>query len=496
MKPEIRKTGMRPTLIPWVLLLFLAFVPTSSQGDSSERTLALTHLTIIDGTGSPPKPDMTILIRAGRIAVIGPSSSTALPIGANIVNGKGKFLIPGLWDMHAHPHLNSREFFPFFAHLLYLSNGVTGLRDMFGPLEVERQWRRGISVGALPGPRMYLAGPLVDGPQPSFPGAIGVATGEEGRNAVRTLKKRGSDFIKVYDLLPREAYFAIADEAKKQGMVFCGHVPASITAQEASKAGQKSIEHLTDVAVSCSTEETALRKALAEALTEKDLPIVIRKLTEVETRALETYSPEKCRKLASEFVRNETWHDPTLVTLRVPAFANDPEFLKDDRLRYFPLELIGSWNPQTGDYLSGLNDDTIHRARRAFPTYLRLVGDLHKAGVRFLAGTDAPAVPYCFPGFSLHDELKLMVAAGLTPMEALQTATRNPAEYLGIETALGTVQVGKMADLVLLDENPLEDIGNTSRVRATISRGILYPRERLDDWLSEISEAAAKSPNP
>lgn len=459
---------------------------------ASKQAIVFSNVRVIDVANGVVRPPMTVVVSDDRIAASGTPETIAVPDGARVVDGRGKFLMPGLWDMHAHPHLNSRFMFPLFALNLYIANGVTGLRDTFGPLEVQRQWLKAMDVGVIVGPRMFLSGPIVDGPKPAFAGSIAVGNETEARNAVAALKARGADFIKVYDLLPRDAYFAIADEAKKQGIPFAGHVPARITASEASDAGQKSIEHLGDVAVSCSTEQARLQQELTEGLLNEDNSKAIRALTVVETRALETYDHEKALALAKRFVKNRTWQDPTLVALRVNAYIGDDAFRNDPRLRYIPQSLRDEWDPANGEYSSALNAEEIAEARRAFPVFLRLVGDLHRAGVRFLTGTDAPAVPFCFPGFSIHDEMFLFVQAGMTPMEALQASTINPAVYLGIENEYGTIETGKMADMVLLDANPLDDIRNTTSVRAVVVRGVLLDRDALDLMLSQVERASRR----
>lgn len=489
----MQKETQRKLFILLLLLLLPAIVTAQSQSGNRYVITAITHVTVIDATGAPPaQTDMTVVIEGERIVTIDRTNNVRLPRDTQVINATGKFLIPGLWDMHAHPHLNSRQYFPLFALNLYLVNGVTGLRDTFGPLETQQQWRKAIEVGAILAPRMFLAGPLLDGPKPAFAGSIAISNAEEGRQAVISLKRRGADFVKVYDLLPREAYFAIADEAKKQGIPFAGHVPATVTAAEASDAGQRSIEHLTNVAVSCSTNQVELQKALTIGLLKEDNSDAIRDLTVTETQALNTYDPERCATLAQRFVKNDTWHDPTLVTLRVNAFINDESFLNDPRLRYIPRALREEWNPKNSEFSKALTVEEIAAAKRAFPTFLKIVGDMHRAKVQFLTGTDAPAVPYCFPGFSVHDEMALFVEAGLSPMEALQTATRNPAKYLGLLDSLGTIEKGKIADLVLLDANPLSNIHNTQKIDTVIVRGKLVTRETRQRMLAEMEAAAEK----
>lgn len=483
---------MRETLPVLLLTLLSLPLPLFAQVKQNSRPLVFTHVTVIDATGAPAKPDLTVVIVDGRITALGKSGKVRVPRDVQVLNAAGKFLIPGLWDMHAHPFLNKRDFFPLFALHMYIANGVTGLRDTFGPLEEELQWRKGIEVGAILGPRILIGGPLVDGPKPAFPGSVAVSNEAEGRQTVVSLKQRGADFIKVYDLLPRDAYFAIADEAKRQDIPFAGHVPATITAAEASDAGQKSIEHLANVAVSCSADAAALQKAWSKALLVLDNEIAIRDWVRTETKALNSTSTAECTKLSARFVSNGTWHDPTLLAFRNIAFMDDPSLANDPRLRYIPHAIRSEWDPKTSIFSKALTKEDLAGLKRAFPKLLEIAGLMHRSGVDFLVGTDAPAVPNCFPGFSVHDEMALLVKAGFTPMEALQAATRNPAKFLGLSDSLGTVEKGKMADLVLLEANPLEDITNTQRIAAVVVNGRLLKRATLDRLLADIETAAGK----
>jgi imidazolonepropionase-like amidohydrolase len=210
--------------------------------------LVLRDVTVVDVESGRLRPDTTVVVEGDRIARLGPSASVATPAGARVVEGKGRFLIPGLWDMHV--HLEFGDWFPGGREIslpLFLANGVTGVRDMGGELETLLRWRKESTEGSLPGPRLVLSGPMLDGPKPRFPSSVAVATPDDGRRAVRDVTKRGADFVKLQSLIPREAVLAIADEAKKAGIAFAGHVPDAVRASEASEAGQKSFEHLIGV---------------------------------------------------------------------------------------------------------------------------------------------------------------------------------------------------------------------------------------------------------
>src|SRR5215475_15009215 len=255
------------------MIAFLLLAPTlllaGGRTYPQQKALVLTHLTIIDVTGGAPKPDMTVVITGAHITDLGEAGKVSVPQGGKVIDAGGKFLIPGLWDMHVHWY--GRD-----TLTLFTANGVTGIREMFGNSDLLR-WRDEIAKGSLQGPRMVVASPIIDGPQPVWPNSISVRNEDEGRKAVTRVKKWGADFVKVYSLLPREAYFGIADEAKKQGLSFVGHVPFTVSASEASDAGQKSIEHLTGV-----------------------------------FKALQPFSAQRETELFARFIKNGTWQCPTL----------------------------------------------------------------------------------------------------------------------------------------------------------------------------------------
>jgi len=455
----------------------------AQQRVTNRQALVFTHVTLIDATGAAAKPDMTMVIIDGRIEALGRSGKIRLPKNAQVVDASGKFLIPGLWDMHVH-QWNKEAFFP-----LFIANGVTGVRDMFAPLPPIKQWRAEVAAGTTIGPQIVAAGIIVDGPYPPCaPCSIAVGNATEGRKAVLTVKEMGSDFIKVYSTLPRDAYFAIADEAKRQNMVFAGHVPEFVSAGEASDAGQKSIEHLTGVLVAFSAKEEELRKENEAQLRAEGFRGDT--MTVEQFRALDSFDAKQAAALFARFKRNGTWMCPTLSVLRAVAFISDADFRNDLRLKYIQNFLRKQfW--QDGYGFSSRSAEFNARARRVFQKQLEVVGMMKRAGVDFIAGTDT-ANPYVFPGFSLHDELALLVQAGFTPMEALQAATRDPARYLGRLGSAGTIEKGKIGDLVLLDANPLAEIGNTRKINAVVVGGTLITRPELDKMLAGVASLVSK----
>ena len=481
------------TVLPLALLLISFALPTAwSQQKLQQNILAISDVTVIDATGAPPKPNMTVIITGDRITEIFKTGEVAIPKNAQVIDGTGKFVIPGLWDMHVHAVLGSlpETYFPMF-----IANGVTGVRDMAADLGLLRQLRKDINEGKRVGPRM-IAGQMVDGPMPVWPGLpISISDEVSARQTAASVRDRGADFIKVYSLIPRPAYFALADEAKKRGITFAGHVPVSVSAFEVSDAGQKSIEHLEGILRSCSAIEPELRKTIEEAVkdakdTRQMREAVVRALNETEFRAMETYSQEKAAALFARFAANGTWQAPNLVVHRAAAFMDDKDFTNDPRLKYVHRDIRDSWKNQDDFRLKNRTAESTARHRMLFQKQLELVLAMHRAGVKLLAATDA-LVWYVIPGFSLHDELELFVKAGLNPMEALQTATRNPAIYLGLIDMVGTVEKGKQADLVLLEASPLENISNTKRISAVIVGGRLIPKVSLEKMLTDVERAAS-----
>ncbi len=472
------------------VLLVLALTTRAfgqSAPSSKPRALAFTHVTVIDATGSPAQPNMTVVIAGGRIAAIGSSADVTIPESVEVVDATGKFLIPGLVDMHVHTTSDQ-----YFIEPLMLANGVTGVREMYAQnLSAIQARRKALADGTLLGPRIFSAGPIVDGLGAPWPGSIVVTNAAEASAAVDKIKREGFDYVKVYSGLGRDAYFAVADEAKKDGIPYAGHLPDAISAMEGSNAGQKSFEHLYGISLACSTREEGLRTALAHPTKKANEGDPRRAYFAEQKAELDTFNEEKAAALFAVFRRNGTWQVPTLVVMRNAALIYDPEYVqtlpKSSRLRYVPHALKMMWNLALRFSGQPLPPEDLATSRRYFNWELNTVGEMQKAGVGILAGTDTPN-PFVYPGFGLHDELGLLVQAGLTPMEALQAATRNPARFLGTLEAMGTIETGKVADLDLLDANPLEDIRNTQSLNAVVLGGRLIPRAGLDALLAQAED--------
>ncbi len=464
-----------------LLFLLVCLLPLEvfgrQEASSGQTALVFTDVTVIDATGAPVKPDMTVVVRGDRIEALGKTGKLTVPRNAQVVDATGKFLIPGLWDMHIHPWFGKN----YLA--LFTANGVTGVRVMWGE-PVHHKWRQEISAGKLIGPRMVIASRGIDGSDLFFSESIIVSSEDEGRQVVRNVKKMGADLVKVYHDIPRDAYFAIADEAKKQGIPFAGHVPCLVSAAEASDAGQQSIEHCSFVWVACSTEgEEELKRKVKEIWeTWVTGPTSLSHARDqVKFWSDIPYSEKKSAELFAHLAKNDTWVCPTLMGWHS---LSEEHFANDTLLKYMPLSTKDSWKNDV--YVAWANGEGRADYRKLREKQLAIVSAMRRAGVGLLAGTDTIPAAYLLPGFSLHDELALFVQAGLSPMQALQTATYNAAKCLGMLDSMGTIEQGKIADLVLLDSNPLQDISNTHRIAAVVVGGKIFQRAALQKMLAQV----------
>lgn len=463
---------------------------TAGRADAAgDDVTVLVRATVVDGTGRPPAENSTVVLTGDRILAVGRHPETPRLPGVRVVDLAGRYVIPGLWDLHTHSAFHENTF-----PALHVVHGVTGIREMWG-LPETHDVRRRVEAGLVLGPRMVIASAIVDGPSAVWPGADVVGTEAEARAAVHRARDGGADFVKVYSFLSPECYAAIADECRRVGLPFAGHVPARVPVTDAVELGQHTHEHLYNLFTSTSTDAERLYAWLTGLPDDPGNPNWWgRHAQRVEREAVATHDPARAEALFARMVERGTWQSPTLLVERRMSLSpedviGDPVLA--DRLRYVPVALREQWRvamearpPRTPDEVAEL--------LRFGDARLRLLGAMHEAGVGVVAGTDA-GYTYVVPGFALHDELVLLVRAGLSPMAALQAATRDAARCLGLDHETGTVTAGKRADLVVLDADPLADIANTRRIHAVVTRGrYLGPRDRAR-VLGEI-EAAAREP--
>ena len=460
-------------------------------------TVAIRNVIVVDVINGSLRPAHTVLVAGKRIVAVGPAGEVRIPDGADVIDATGGYLIPGLWDMHVHSvenvavDMGERSVAAADWHFpLFLAHGVTGVRNMNDgtgdvTLELTTSVRHKLAEGDLRGPPRFLsAGPSIDGDPPLGSNPVVVRTAAEARAAVEQLVSNGADLVKVYENLSREAYFAIVDEARRRGIPVDGHVPFRITPEEAANAGQRTVEHPDALAAGCSSAAEAERKRFASVLANYDsLPDGEKFLAMFRhVRALyDSRDPGACASAIEAYRRNGVAVTTDLVAYHHVVHAE--QVLSDRaRMRLVPQAIRRNWENSLGS-----------EAFREFQSILRPIVPLelenvrlaNEAGVLLLAATDV-GVPLQVPGISLHVELERLVEAGLSPLKALQSATLNPARVLKMADSLGSIEPGKLADLVLLDANPLENIRNTQKIRAVVADGRLYRRADIDRLLAEV----------
>lgn len=466
------------------LVLAAAFIALLSP--AAAKTISLTHVTIIDVENGAKRDDQTLVIKDGKIAKIGPASTVATPADSEIVDGSGKYLIPGLWDMHVHSHREARW---KYHYPLFLAHGVLGVRDAgshLGSALAAMEWTKTNPIA----PHIVWGSPIIDGAPQVNSFGLSAEDAQSARILVQEMKKYGFDFVKSYDRLTPEAYFALADEAKKQKIPLEGHVPLSLTAQDAISAGQTVIDHLTLVVEACSPEALALiREEYARAPREAESLDFL--MNEKIVDAFADIDMAACRPLFEDFAAHGVWHVPTLIQMHGFFRADDPTVSSDLRIAFTTPSLAAEWK----EWSETADRRELTIGKKAFEAQLRSIRALEDAGVGLLAGTDASSESYVFAGAGVHDEMKLMVGAGLTPLEALQTATINPLLYLGRKNDRPVISKGEAADFVLLDADPLFDIENTTRIAGVFAHKDYFDRSELDALLENAKAEAAKGGN-
>lgn len=472
-----------------LLVIFAGGVLWPEKHLNAVRTdgpLSIVHVTVVDVRSGTTVPGRTVVIESGRIRSVGADGAVPLPAGVRIIDGRGRYLLPALWDMHTHVFAIS----PLLDLPLYIAYGVTNVRDMQGcpqpgdPFaacpEEKRRWTAEALAGARVGPRIVASASwMADGPGMvrrlgDVPAYFDTATPDQARQFVRHFAGK-VDAIKVYNRIPRDAYFALAAEARRTHIDVVGHRPYAVSAIEAA-AHQKSIEHARFILQESFGGSAALRR--------RDF----RESDQDRRRMLDEHDPERAQAIFAAMRTNGTWYVPTHLTRWSDAYADDPSVRQDPLLRYLHPLMKRQWVEDLDELVA---EDPSPAARETYRRYYRkgleLTGSAHRAGVSILAGTD-----YIVAGADLHRELEQLVAAGLSPAEVLRTATLSPARYFDLDDAYGTVEAGKVADLILLRANPLLDIRNTQKIDAVIFDGNFYDRTALDRILRHV-EGQARS---
>ena len=438
------------------------------------RPLAFTSVTVLPMTpGEPVLRDHTVLVRNGGIVAVGPSASVRVPRNFIRIRGRGKYLMPGLADMHVH-----LEHFDNPAYLkLFLVNGVTFVRSMDGRPNI-LEWKRQIAARRLDGPAIVSAGQVLDGNPPVRDDNVALATPDEARRTVQEQAASGYDFIKVYTNLAPDVFRAIIETAAARARPVVGHMPRAVGLDTFLASGVRSVEHLGDFA-----DAIAATPELAPAA-----PSALK-------RRLGFAADEaRIQALAAKVAASGVWVVPTMITDertlahpdKVREWEKAPEMAAVDR------GIQQYWRGSLKRAAERLGEGKWQMVEQGIANQRAVVRAFHRAKVPMLLGTDTPQ-PFVFPGSSVHDELANYVAAGLTPAQALALATREPARFLGQEREWGTIEPGKRANLLLLDANPLEKISATRRIAGVVAGGTWLPAKRLRQMQREVEEAAARS---
>ena len=443
-----------------------------SNTSPSRPPLAITNVTVIDVAHAQRLRARTVLIADGRITAVGAEATIAVPHDAVRIDGRGKFLVPGLVDMHVHLFNNASHRPPNdWTFPLFVANGVTGVREMAArPEQIAqvRHWNQDVDNGDLVAPRVLAAGVPVNG-----------ASASEVRAKVREAAEQGADFIKVFSEVPAPQWRALVDEAQQRHVPVDGHVPATVTLIDAARAGQRTAEHLMQAYEACSSVEDkmiAMRAGLAG-----DASVEFR--DQQEREVLDKFDRSACIKKAKILAQTRQAQVPTLVLSRFEIVPPGGEFATDPRSALLRVDEQARWR-RILEQRSG-NDTELAVLRWKVSCDIARI--MNSAGVALLAGTDTP-MPLNYPGYSLHDELELFVECGLSTAQALQAATTRPAHILNLADISGAVEAGKRADLVLLDADPLRDIRSLRRIRAVVLAGRLLRREQLDAMLGRAAQ--------
>jgi hypothetical protein len=441
-----------------ILLLIIPFISFCRVGN---HDCLITNVNVVDVNTGKILKNKTVAIDNNRISAIYDNEI----VGSDstiVIDGKGKYLIPGLWDMHAHYKWDHIEIDP-----LLIANGITGVREMWGDMPEFVKVPKKTQQESIVSPDVYLSGDLLDGNPPSFPaGCLVVTTPDEAVAAIKSQIDKKVDFIKVYSSLSEECFLAIAKEVEKRNIPFAGHIPNNVSIYTAIEAGMASSEHLYGFLEGCLPKN--YYENPAKSMDE----------------FINIFSEHRFDSLCSVLTKSCMWICPTLTVNRAMSYLNDTTFTKDNRIAFLPGPVIEIWNQKMNPYTKSEIENFSNGRRERYLFELSLMGKMNKNGVKFLAGTDFPN-PYVFPGFSMHDELSLMVKGGMPALDALRAATINPAIFMNKNGDFGSIEVGKMASVVLLNKNPLKNIENTKTIETVIVRGKVYSRKVLDLMLEQ-----------
>jgi imidazolonepropionase-like amidohydrolase len=446
-------------------LCTLACPTDPPRPDRSQAVTAFVDVTVIPMDRERRLPGQTVVVRGDRIVELGPVARVEVPDGATRVDGKGKFLIPGLAEMHAHiPGGQASDSAVERTLFLYVAGGLTTIRGMLGhPRHLELRARA--ASGELLSPTIYAAGPSLNGNSLPDPAAA--------RRAATEQKEAGYDLLKIHPGVSREAFDTLVTVARAVGIPYAGHVPTEVGVARAIEARYASIEHL---------------DGYVEAMVREGAPVGADESAFFGLNLGEHLDESKLPALVAATRKAGVWNVPTQVLLENLVLAgSSAELARRPEMRYVAPETRAQW-AEVKESMLQETGSTPESARRTIAMRRKLIKALHAAGAGLLLGSDAPQI-YNVPGFSTHRELESLVAAGLTPYQALETGTRNIAKYFGTEREMGTVEQGKRADLILLEADPLADIRNTTKRAGVMMRGRWLPQAEIERRLAAVAKA-------
>ena len=477
-----------------ILLFALFLTGCQPEGELFKDALCIENVSVIHPENGLT-PNQTVIISGEKILKVVPSNEIALSPENQILDGTGKYIMPGLWDAHVH--------FAYMENLapsmfdLFLGYGITSVRDTGGKIDFVKMWKDKAMANPNDAPRVKIAGPLLDGMPNVYDGStpqrpplsVGLPTVEAAAKKVNELDSLGVDLLKAYEMLTPEQFTLIAKMAKEKGLKVTGHVPLSMDVISASNAGLSSMEHMRNLELACASNTDELLKQRQQLLVaEKDSAggVLRSKIHELQREtAVKNYDEDKANEVLAVLAKNETWQIPTLAlgTFLTNRHFERPSWQKS--ITFLPKTIEEQWSKNA----ASLEEMPVTPFRIEYSDWsLNMVKKIHQSKIEIMAGTDCP-IALLTPGESLHEELAVLVKAGLTPLEAIKTATINPAKYFNMEDELGLVQEGMWADLVLLDSNPIENISNTKSIRAVIKNGKYFDK-------SELGKILKRAKNP
>jgi hypothetical protein len=477
--------------------------------------LTIVNARIVDVRSATVSREMDVTIEGERIVSIRKASRKVR--SGEIFDARSQYLMPGLWDMHA--HVNYPAYAAEWILPMMTASGVTGVRDLSGDcwqpgcpdnIGFMRQLQARVDSGELIGPRLLSIGSgLVHGPRRMDHGAPAWSAPQDAdhaRELVRQLKARGVDFIKPYDTLPRDAYLAMLKEARRLKLPVSGHVPMSIASTDAVRAGQSTIEHAKHPIIDCSRYGPEFHQIFAQWAAGASHRIYRNWATAADgdediggyyEPILAGFDAALCSRVLRSIARSGAYYVPTLITRKFEALADHTPFLSDPRLQHVPPQMRADWNADAGRFQKRFASSPAEKAAYLglYQRAVELVGKAHAAGIPILVGTDATD-SYCFPGSSLHDELRELSAGGMPNAAILRAATLSAAEFLGRTRDFGTVERGKVADLILVAADPLDHIDNTRLITAVVRNGRLLDGEALRALQTRAEAFVAALPAP